>query len=556
MESSLHNIQSTDPTVAKHPPGSRCQRIQECMRNYSIAIFSTMTATLLRKELEPILESKVPFGLFFISTLLTAWMAGTGPAILATVLSVVSTAHFIIPPHDSLYLHHPSDVFSLAIYLIVTLASIFIFHQSAAQQRQATESALENSRLNDGLREADRKKDEFLALLAHELRNPLTPIQTAMDLLEADRRWDSNPQAMQTIRRQLCQLVRLVNDLLDASRYVHGKLQIRHETFNLLDAIELAIETNLSVFEDRNHRFNFCLPDHEVLVRGDMPRMAQAISNLLHNASKYTHRNGHIRLSVEIRQAAALIRIEDNGIGIPHDLKNHIFELFSQVNSSRSRREGGLGIGLALVRELVQLHGGSIEVESDGPDRGSRFTIQVPILTPAEKPLITHQTRELPTASPPHITPRDSEGPCEPLAHCDREGLHTAHAAAPDEKIRILMVDDNVDSTAMLAILLTTQGFAADSAADGISGIQKAQEFRPHLILLDIGLPGMDGFEVAKTLRQRPEFQDTRILALSGWDGEEYRQLSRDAGIDEHIAKPFRPQELLRIISDQLARTP
>lgn len=513
------------------------QRFLCHFRNYSVAVFSTLTATWLRLELEPILESRVPFGLFFISSLLTAWLAGTGPAVLAAVLSLLAAAHFIIPPSDSLFLNQPSDLFSLGIYLVVTLASILLFHQSAVQQRLAEKSAEENARLNAGLIEADTRKDEFLALLAHELRNPLTPIQTAVDLLDADPALIGQSRLpIETIRRQLRQLIRLVNDLLDASRFVHGKICIKSEPFLLEDAIQIAIETNQAALDERNHQFYVCLPDLPIRILGDLPRMSQAIFNVLHNATKYTHRGGHIRLSVTYSTGFVTIRIEDDGMGIPSELKARIFELFTQVNSSRSRREGGLGIGLALVRQLVHLHAGTISVASDGPGQGSRFTIELPCLPHCDL------QPEVPPMEPAKNLPRPESSSLDELKDSECE------------KPKILMIDDNTDSSEMLGMLLQFEGFETRSASEGISGIRLGEQFRPEIILLDIGLPGMDGYEVAAALRKKTIFDDTVIIAVSGWDGAEYRRLSLDAGIDDHLAKPFVPGDLVNLIRHHLER--
>lgn len=503
------------------------QTVYDHLRSYSIGIFSTMAATWVRMELEPVLESRIPFGLFFISSMLTAWLAGTGPAVVAAVLSVLAAAHFIIEPQDSLFLTDTSDIVALTIYLAVTLAAILMFHQRSQQLRLAEESATAISKLNTKLREADHRKDDFLALLAHELRNPLTPIQTAIDLMRADTMPVIQEQALLTIRRQMCQLVRLVNDLLDASRYVHGTLNVHMNPCDLREAIELAIETNKSMFEEKHHQFHCDIPNEPMMVNGDLPRIAQSISNLLHNAGKFTHREGHVRLSATSTEATVSIRIDDDGIGIPEELRSRIFELFTQVNSSRSRREGGLGIGLALVRELAHLHGGTVAVESAGVGRGSTFTLQLPRL-------IAH---EVPDCSPATAT------------HSTLEPVNTEPRPLP----KILLIDDNVDGNQMLQMLFELHGYEFRSAGNGIDGIRLAHDFRPDVILLDIGMPGMDGYEVARTLRQREACRATTIIAVSGWDGEEYRARSFAAGIDLHIAKPFHPSELMQLINDNVA---
>ncbi|WP_197440897.1 ATP-binding response regulator [Thalassoglobus neptunius] len=540
-------------TVTGQDAGSR---FLDQMRRYSIALFSTLTATWIRMELDPILESKVPFGLFFVSSLLTAWLAGTGPAILAAVLSLLSAAHFIIPPHDSLLLIHASDLVSLWIYLGVTIAAIMIFNQLSVQRRISENSARENARLNDGLMEADRRKDEFLAMLAHELRNPLTPIQTALDILEDGPKSRQQAHALQTIRRQLGQTIRLVNDLLDASRYVHGKLRVKLSPINLVDAVEMAIEMSSSVIQERGHQFRASLPTDPVIINGDLARMSQSISNLLHNAAKFTPVKGHIRLAVSSENGIASVCVEDDGIGIPQELESDIFELFRQVNSSRSRREGGLGIGLSLVRHIIAAHHGTVEMFSDGLGQGTRFVLQLPCLDhkiPAKPSTTTDLNMSNRCDSP--------ESSKNILSESEFTSLQESSGRKPSQKVqpsvqsktassnrRILIVDDNVDSAEMLKLLLSMEGYVVITANNGIDGIQLAELNIPDVILLDIGLPGMDGFEVARILRRLPEMNDIRIIAVSGWDGNEYRELSREVGIDHHVAKPFLPSDLIKLI--------
>ncbi|MEW4486831.1 ATP-binding protein [Thalassoglobus sp. JC818] len=543
-------FQTADLTGGGHDAGSR---FVEHMRRYSIALFSTLTATWIRMELDPILESKVPFGLFFVSSLLTAWLAGTGPAILAAVLSLLSAAHFIIPPHDSLLLIHASDLVSLWIYLGVTIAAIMIFNQLSVQRRISENSAKENARLNDGLMEADRRKDEFLAMLAHELRNPLTPIQTALDILEDGPKSRQQSHALHTIRRQLGQTIRLVNDLLDASRYVHGKLRVQLAPINLVDAVEMAIEMSSSVIQERGHQFRASLPTTPVMINGDLARMSQSISNLLHNAAKFTPVKGHIRLAVSSENGFASVCVEDDGIGIPQELESDIFELFRQVNSSRSRREGGLGIGLSLVRHIIAAHQGTVEMVSDGLGQGTRFVLRIPCLKQEKSETAPHSkdhtlsggSDSLATSHKALSKPEFKSSQEAPRRKLSKTSNSTRVASS---NRRILIVDDNVDSAEMLKLLLSMEGYDVITANNGIDGIQLAEVNIPDVILLDIGLPGMDGFEVARILRRQPEMNDVRIIAVSGWDGNEYRDLSREVGIDHHVAKPFLPNDLIKLI--------
>ncbi|MCA8999855.1 MAG: response regulator [Planctomycetaceae bacterium] len=502
---------------------SRCETI----RRYSIGALATLVAILTRVEMTPWLGDRVPFGLCFMSTLLTAWIAGTGPALFATALSVLAAAHFIIPPSNSLWVYEPGDQFALLVYATVTLASILLFHRVGVGQRLAEHSAIENSRLNLTLQETDRKKDQFLALLAHELRNPLAPILSAIDMMDALEDPKAHSRAKKIVRRQVGHLVALVDDLLDVARYVQGKLELKKEPVDLRVAVETAIEMNLPRIQERSHQLSVELPDGSVWFPGDEARITQIIGNLIHNATKYTPPGGHIRIMMSILDGTASISVQDDGIGIPEDLREHIFELFTQVNSTRTRREGGLGIGLAIVKQLVEMSGGRISAESEGPGRGSTFRICLPGITVSD--LESPQRRD------------DSSWGFQLLQ--PDEGAEARHG-------RILLVDDNQDSLMLLRMILDAAGYVTETAIDGFKAIETARHFQPEMILLDIGLPGMDGHEVARTLRRDPRFRETRIIALSGWGAEEDFEKSRRAGIDLHLVKPFLPRELLKIINE------
>jgi signal transduction histidine kinase len=362
-------------------------------------------------------------------------------------------------------------------------------------------------------READRRKDEFLATLAHELRNPLAPIRNAVQIMRlAASNQEVTEQARQTIERQLAQLVRLVDDLLDLSRITRNKIDLRKERVVLASIIQSAVEISLPLIEASAHELKVALPPQTVWLNADLTRMAQVVANLLNNAAKYTPERGRIWLTAELtsrerERPEAVIRVRDSGIGIPPDMLPHIFEMFAQVETSRDRAQGGLGIGLTLVKSLVEMHGGSVQATSAGPGQGSEFTVRLPIAS------------QVPTTG----------------------AAGRAHEEEADKKVparRILVVDDNRDSAESLGLLLQMMGNEVRIAHDGRSALEEAGAFRPDFALVDIGMPGMSGYEVAQRLRERPELRGVVLIALTGWGQEEDYRRSYEAGFHHHLTKP------------------
>jgi PAS domain S-box-containing protein len=371
------------------------------------------------------------------------------------------------------------------------------------------------------LRDADRRKDEFLATLAHELRNPLAPIRNAVHLL----RQDGMPQkefqaAREIIDRQLAQMVRLVDDLLDVSRITRGKLQLRTQPTDLADVIASAVETSRPIIDAAGHQLTVSLSAEPFWLNADQTRLAQVFSNLLNNAAKYTDRGGQIRLSAWPEADHVVVSVRDTGIGIAPEYMPRLFEMFSQVMPALERTQGGLGIGLSLVRRLIELHGGSITAHSKGLGKGSEFRVRLPL---AARPATL-------VASPP-AAPAPSNGDA------------TRGASA-----RVLVVDDNEDAAKSASILLVTLGHAVQTACDGAHALQVAEEFRPDVVLLDIGLPDFNGYEVARRLRQQPWGQSMALIALTGWGQEEDKRLALEAGFDHHLTKPVEVSELQRLI--------
>jgi signal transduction histidine kinase/DNA-binding response OmpR family regulator len=381
---------------------------------------------------------------------------------------------------------------------------------------------LDNSRLYQSIQEADHRKNEFLSMLAHELRNPLAPIRNAVHLLQVQGPADAQlRKLLGMIDRQVQHLVRLVDDLLDLSRITRGKIRLQTEPIEAGAVVARAVETSRPLIEARKHQLQVSLPPEPLRVQADPVRLAQVLANLLNNAAKYTEEGGRIWMTVERRDSEAVFQVRDTGVGIPPEMLATVFDPFTQVERSLDRSQGGLGIGLTLVRRLVELHGGTVEASSAGPNQGSEFVVRLPALA-AEQ-----------------LTAPALNG-----------GSHTNGAA---DACRVLLVDDNRDGAESLAMLLRLSGHEVRVCNDGPAALVAASEFRPDVVLLDIGLPGMDGFEVARRLRQRSELENVMLVALTGYGQEEDRRKAQQCGFDHHLVKPADPAALTALFA---ARAP
>ena len=376
----------------------------------------------------------------------------------------------------------------------------------------------EQKRTEQALREADRRKDEFLAVLAHELRNPLAPIRTALELLRVSPdRAAALEQMRPLMTRQVSHMVRLIDDLLDVSRITTGRIHLQPRPTLLDELVDGAVEANRAAIDAAGVRLNVDLPAEPCVVDVDPTRFVQVLSNLLHNAAKFTNRGGdiYIRGRVETHGTSGVLTlsIRDTGVGIPAETLPYVFDLFTQGDDV-ARGRSGLGIGLALARQLVELHGGRIEASSQGHGRGATFTIRMPVATLPDAPQATEPERT---------------------------------AAQPVSR-RVLVVDDNVDAAEALAMLVTALGGTAETASSGEEGLEKAREFHPDLVLLDIGMRDMDGYETCRHLRDEEAGRDATIVALTGWGQDRDRQRSLEAGFDAHMTKPADPKELRRLL--------
>lgn len=385
------------------------------------------------------------------------------------------------------------------------------------QLAQMAAVAIENVRLYQVLRDADRKKDDFLALLAHELRNPLAPIRNGLQILKLAKDHIERDRLQAMMDRQLSHMVRLIDDLLDISRINRNKMELRCTRILLSDAIYSAVEAARPAIEAAGHQLTISIPKEPVYLDADLTRLAQVFSNLLNNSAKYTLAGGRIRLMAQVEADEVLIKVEDSGIGIPEDSLPLIFDMFSQVDRSIERSTGGLGIGLALVRGLVEMHGGAVSVASQGVNQGSTFTVRLPFPLNQEASVVVGANTDEPNSLP---------------------------------KRRVLVVDDNRDAAESMALVLRHLGNEVAVAFNGLEGIELARTFLPNLILMDIGMPQMNGFEATKHIREQDWGRDMIVIALTGWGQEGDRMQTRNAGCNGHLVKPVDLSDLQKLINE------
>jgi signal transduction histidine kinase/DNA-binding response OmpR family regulator len=382
--------------------------------------------------------------------------------------------------------------------------------------------ALDNARLYREVQQADRQKNEFLSMLAHELRNPLAPIRNAVEVMKLS---GSSPPdvewAREVIDRQIRQLARLVDDLLDVSRITRGKIELRTQPLDLEPVVAQAVEASRPFIESKNHQLQVAVAPEPLRVNGDPARLSQILTNLLINAAKYTEEGGQIFLNARREGSDAVVCVRDTGVGIPPEMLAAVFDLFIQVEQSIDRSQGGLGVGLTLVRRLVELHGGVVYATSAGPGQGSEFTVRLPMI---DEPV---------AASPESV---------------NGSRLECGHS------LRVLVVEDNLDTAQTMAAVLRLAGHDVRLASNGPAALAAADGFHPHAVFLDLGLPGMDGYEVARRLRARAINPRPVLVAVSGYGGEEVRQRSRQAGFDHHLVKPADPGTVRSVLATATVR--
>jgi PAS domain S-box-containing protein len=611
--------------------------VRRTARNYAVAVLAVLAATAVRFLAGGFLAEQ-PFVPFFLATLVVVVFAGSGPGVLATLLSVISAKYFFLAPIGSFEINDPRSLAKTAIFTVIGLASC-VTAELISRRRRATGDAVLTSvktqlrgeamkslqeseeryrllfetsrdgivtvdlsgeiqdanpafqsmlghtmdelwalryqdftplrwhdaeqaivrdrilargdsgeyekeyihkdgsvfpvslrawpvldaggkaigmrafvrditdrrRVEEALRDADRRKDEFIATLSHELRNPLAPIRNGLQVLRiTGGQGPSAERAQEMMERQVEHLVRLVDDLLEVSRVSHGKIELRKERLDLAVVVDRAIDLNRELIDAAGVLLRVAPPDAPVLVDADPVRLAQIFGNLLNNAVNYTDRGGHIEVAVRRVADAAIVTVADTGVGIPKKMLPHVFDLFVQVDRTPGRDMGGLGIGLSLVRSLVELHGGEVEAHSEGEARGSRFVVRLPLTTNLEA-----------NAPPPQ------SGSC-----------------ATASSRRVLIVDDTPEVADSFAILLETLGVQVRVAYSGAQGLAASSEFEPELVFLDIGMPGMDGFETARRMRDQPAGRKAVLVALTGWGEDEMLRRVKEAGFNRHLTKP------------------
>ncbi|MDQ1728089.1 MAG: hypothetical protein QOD33_214 [Pyrinomonadaceae bacterium] len=367
----------------------------------------------------------------------------------------------------------------------------------------------------EALAELHHRKDEFLAMLSHELRNPLSAIFNALHVLRMDE--TTNPiqrKAKSVIERQVGQMAHLIDDLLEVSRVITGGIQLHQERLDMRGIVDRAVESARPLIDRHKHELTVSLPSDPIWLQGDPTRLEQVIVNLLNNAAKYTDEGGQIRLTTQQQGADIVVRVVDTGIGIAPELLPRIFDLFTQADRTLDRSQGGLGIGLSLVKKLVELHSGTVAVHSAGLGQGSEFIVRLPAAFPLFE-----------TVAPLELAPQPT---------------HTS---------RVLVIDDNKDAADMLTMMLQMFGHEAQAAYNGQDGLELALQYQPDVVLLDIGLPDMNGYEVAQRLRQRPQTRNMRLIAVTGYGQDSDRKLSEEAGFDHHLVKPVEPQKLQELLA-------
>jgi signal transduction histidine kinase/ActR/RegA family two-component response regulator len=453
-----------------------------------------------------------------IAALMSAWLHGR---IMGPIQNVARVAREVMDRRDFTLRVRASGDDEIA-ELVQAFNDMLSELGSRAEALEAAYATLqheiaERRSAEQALRIADRRKDEFLATLAHELRNPLAPLKNGLDIL---RHPDSSPERLAQVRelmeRQLGHLVRLVDDLLDVSRISTGKLTVRRERVELHAIVASAIETSRPLLDARQHKITVDIPHQRIWLDADSTRLAQVLSNLLNNAAKYTSPGGSIRLRVTPSATEVEIALTDSGVGIPAAMIDRVFDMFAQVDTGLDRSTAGLGVGLTLAKRLTELHGGTIRATSEGAGKGSTFTIRLPV---------------------------DSPGAGEAVERI--EGAPT-RSVSPH---RILLADDNVDFAASLAFILRGMGHDVLVAHDGSAALAAAKEFRPDVAFLDIGLPKLHGYALARLLREHPGTRSALLVAITGWGQDRDRQQAKDAGFDRHFVKPVAVEQILEAIA-------
>ncbi len=486
------------------------------LSGYGMPVGAALFAALLTACLQPVLAPG-RFLLFLTAVVVAAWYGGFRGGLLATLLGALGHVFLLLPPSESSETFSPIGWLGLALFLpVAVLISCLIEALHTARRRaQGLAEALRMRVLE--LAEVDRRKDEFLALLGHELRNPLAPVFHALHILQLRDDAPTVLWARGVMERQVNHLSRLVEELLDSSRVASGKIVLHRERLGLVLLVREVLEDHAAELKQAGLALEADLPGMPVSVEADATRLSQVLSNLLKNAAKFTDPGGRVfcRLATDLAMRRAVLTVRDTGIGIEPETLPHVFETYAQGNGGLARGRGGLGLGLALVKALVELHGGEVRAASEGRGRGAEFSFWLPLAGPPAVP------------APAHAGART--GPARP--------------------VRVLLIEDHRDAAESLRVLLGLYGHEVAVANSGPAGVALARQFRPDVVLCDLGLPVMDGFAVARALRQDPVTAGARLLALSGYGGREDQRRSREAGFELHLTKPVDVSEIERLLA-------
>ena len=494
-------------------------RDEAVVLRYGAAVAVVLLIGVIRGVLAPLLGSQAPLLPFVLGIYAAAYLGGRGPALLASVLTpIVATVFFTDWPTDAPPLQWVAHV---VFFLVIAGLSSALMHELQKRSRAERAALTVAADHAKALREADQRKDEFLAMLAHELRNPLAPIRNVAYVLS---KGGADPATVrrsgQMIERQAIHLTHLVDDLLDVARITRGAVSLRSEPVSLDSVVDAALETVQPVLDARRQLASVREPDEKIFVNGDTTRLCQVVANLLTNASKYSPERAHIEIVIDASAADAILEVRDPGAGIDAQLLPHLFDLFLQGDRTLDRAQGGLGVGLTIVKLLVGMHGGRVEANSAGLGKGSVFRIQLPRVQAPVEPPAPQLSDERPA-----VRPR-----------------------------RVLIIEDNADAAESMRAVLRTDGHHVEVVYDGAAGLASLEDFRADFVLLDIGLPRMDGFMVAHAIRERFALaaRRPRLLALTGYGREEDRASALKAGFDGHLSKPVDPRRLLQLVADEL----
>lgn len=490
------------------------------IRPYLVAIALVLVAWLLQAIVGPYFGEIFAFVPFFVAVTLISFIEGFRPALFATALGYLIASYFYASP-GTLFSFDEDQIVAIALYVVLSVM-IGWLAESLHQTRRKAEALAETLQVDiarrqqteEALRDADRRKNEFLAMLAHELRNPLAAIQYAVNLSTLPGVTHDDFEWTEAIVRQVQHLARLVDDLLDVSRITQGQIRLQREAVDAAVVIRRAAESVRPAIDEKQHVLALDLPADSLPLVVDPIRMEQVFQNLLNNATKYTERGGKIHIAGRAEVDDAVISITDTGIGMPEDLIPHVFDLFTQGDRSLDRKQGGLGIGLTLVRQITEMHGGRVSATSEGSGCGSTFTVHLPLAKQVVPQPI--DSREQPTKD--------------------------------DASKRILVIEDNIAVAQTLRLLLNSDRHKVELCHTGTAALATAQCFLPDVVLLDIGLPGKDGFQVARELRSDERLRHSRIIAVSGYGQDTDREKTLAAGFDEHLVKPIDFQHLRSVI--------